>query len=228
MTLASIAIGIFAVVLGYLIGSFPSAYIVTKFLTGKDIRTIGTGHTGVGNVGARNVFVNVGKPAGVAVALLDIAKGAGAVALAELMMGRPPVTVENPASMFVLGAGLAAVVGHIWPVYLRFVGGAGLATSLGVLALLTTRELLMALTISLVLIVLTRNFLLSVNLSLIMVPLWGWMLKGWLGVVFPVAILLVMMGHFIPNIVAETKKAGSAGKLVAGLMRRENKHKKRA
>ena len=131
--------GIAAVALGYIIGGIPSAYIVTRIATGKDIRKLGTGHSGVGNVGARNVFLNVGKAAGVGVFIFDALKGAVAVAIA--------LWVFDASMYVVLGAGLAAVVGHIWPVYLKFVGGGGLATTLGVFSVLMLRETVFALTI---------------------------------------------------------------------------------
>jgi acyl phosphate:glycerol-3-phosphate acyltransferase len=216
--------GILAIILGYLIGSIPSAYIVTRIFTGKDIRTIGTGHTGVGNVGTRNVFVNVGKVPGIIVAVIDIAKGVGAVFLAEWLVSNPGLssTELRTAVIYVLIAGLAAIVGHIWPVYLRFRGGAGLATSLGVLVVIMSQNLLFALILALVLIVVTRNVILSVNLSLITVPLWAWLLNWpWWIIIYPLIILVILFVHFLPNIIAEIRKAGSFDKLLAGLTRRD-------
>jgi glycerol-3-phosphate acyltransferase PlsY len=222
--------GIIAVILGYLIGGIPSAYIVTRLVKGKDIREIGTGHTGVGNVGARNVFVNVGKIPGVIVGTFDILKGAGAVYLAGILLKRPDLTSDQlyMAVFFVLGAGLAAVIGHIWPVYLKFRGGAGLATSLGVLAVLLTQFLLFALIMAIVLIIVTRNAVLSVNLSLIIVPLWAWFYGWpWYQVVFPLIIMVVMLIHYLPNITTEVRKAGSFDQLMAGLLRRDTPKAKR-
>jgi acyl phosphate:glycerol-3-phosphate acyltransferase len=221
--------GIVAIILGYLLGSIPSAYLVTRIATGKDIRTLGTGHTGVGNVGTRNVFVNVGKLPGVIVAICDILKGAGATYLAGWLLNRPGLNSSqlHVAVLFVMGAGLASIIGHIWPVYLKFRGGAGLATSLGVLALIMPQNLLFALILAIVLMVVTRNVLLSVNLSLITVPLWAWLYGWpWWSIVFPVIILLVLFSHFLPNITAEIKKAGSWDNLVSGLMRRDKPKKK--
>ena len=221
--MVDILLGILAVVAGYLIGGFPSAYIVTKVVTNKDIRTIGTGHTGRGNVGTRNVFVNVGKIPGIVVAILDILKGVFAVFLARWLLDRSGLVAsdEHVAALFVLGAGLAAVIGHIWPVYIRFKGGAGLATSLGVLAVIMPQDLALALIIAIVLIFVTRNVLLSVNLSLISVPLWAWFHQyRWTLVVFPLVLLVIMFSHFLPNIIAEYKKAGSVRNLLAGLLLR--------
>ncbi len=206
--------GIIAVIIGYLIGSIPSAYIVTKIATGKDVRTIGTGHTGVGNAGTRNVFVNVGKIPGIIVGILDIAKGAGAVAVAQSLMG---------LSLFwVLGAGTAAVAGHIWPVYIRFRGGAGLATTLGVLTFLMVKEMAIALSFTIILIIITKNVILSANLSVVVVSLILWWLGfPWYVTVYPIFLMLVMGIHYLPNIVAEIKKAGSWENLINGLLRRD-------
>lgn len=216
--------GIIAIILGYLIGSIPSAYIVTRIATGKDIRTLGTGHTGVGNAGTRNVFVNVGKLPGVIVAICDILKGAIAAFLAEWLLNwpRPSLPEIDTAVFFALGAGLAAVIGHIWPVYLKFKGGAGLATCLGVLAIFMTNALLFGITIAIVLMVVTRNVILSVNLSIITIPLWAWFLGDpWWLLVYPLVILIIMGIHFLPNIKAEIKKAGNWENLIAGLLHRD-------
>ena len=220
--------GIVAVVLGYLVGGFPSAYIVTRLVKGKDIRQIGTGHTGTGNMGARNVFVNVGKLPGAIVAIFDIAKGTGTIYLAQFVLGRPDMTPTqlHTAVLFLLGAGLAAVVGHIFPVYIGFKGGAGLATAIGVLVVLLPRETLAALSAALILIVVTKNVLLSVNVSLLSTPLWAWFFfRPWWLAVYPLVIAVVMFGHFLPNVMAEVRKAGSFDKLMGSLIHREPRGK---
>jgi acyl phosphate:glycerol-3-phosphate acyltransferase len=214
MIINTVISGIIAVVLGYLIGSIPSAYIVTRIVRGKDIRTIGTGHTGTGNVGTRNVFVNVGKIPGVIVAIIDIAKGVGAVAIPQSLMG---------LSLFwVLGAGLAAVIGHIWPVYLKFQGGAGLATTLGVLGFLMIKEMAIAISFAIILFLITKNIILSMNLSVLIVSLILWWLGfPWYVTLYPVILMLIMGIHFMPNITAEFKKAGSWENLINSLLRRD-------
>ena len=111
-----------AIVCAYLIGSFPSAYIICRLRKGTDVRQIGTQ-----NMGAMNVFYTVGFVEGVIVLALDIGKGAAAVALAR-GLGVPEIV------QFL--AGLAAVVGHGFPVFLKFRGGKGGATCIGVFAFL--------------------------------------------------------------------------------------------
>ena len=102
----------------YLVGSISVAYVLTRALNGMDIRTVGSG-----NPGAVNVFKHVGPPAGVAVLVMDAAKAA-AVVLAIQAVGLPDY------ALFV-GA-LAVVIGHNWPVFLRFRGGKGVAIIFGI------------------------------------------------------------------------------------------------
>ena len=110
------------VVTAYLIGSVPFALILARRLGAGDLRRIGSG-----NLGAANVLRTSGVRAGVTVMLLDIAKGVGSVMLVQRFdMGA--VTAA---------AGLAAIVGHVFPVWLRFRGGKGVATACGVFSILT-------------------------------------------------------------------------------------------
>ena len=111
------------VALAYLAGSIPFGVLVTRWKLGVDVRTQGSG-----NIGATNVARVGGKKLGVAVLLLDALKGAGpAWAAAELMPGARWVHAT---------VGLAAFLGHVFSVWLRFRGGKGVATALGVLVVL--------------------------------------------------------------------------------------------
>ncbi len=210
--------GIIAVIIAYLLGSIPSAYIITRLKTGKDIRKLGGG-----NVGAVNVYREVGLWAAVIVGAFDVAKGAVAVLIARWLLNWPTMgSLEDMIWLFVLGAGLAAVVGHIWSVYLKFAGGNGLATTIGVLSIVMTRELLIALAVVILLVVITRNPILSINISLILsVPISAAFLRDpWLPyVVFPILMALVMVIHFLPTALAAFNKAGSKEKLTAELLR---------
>ena len=117
-------------------------------------------------------------------------------------------------------AGLAAVAGHMWSIYLKFTGGNGLSATIGVLSLVMTRELLIILGIMLILTVITHNPVLSLNVSLLSLPISGWFLeKSWLAVIFSVLLLLMMALHFLPTAREALTKAGSRGKLVAELVR---------
>ena len=105
----------------YLVGALPTGYLLVKWTRHLDVRTVGSG-----NVGATNVTRAAGKGWGLIVLLLDIAKGA----LATVGLARWGVPAATPAVQ--LACGLAAVLGHNFPVFLKFRGGKGVATTLGV------------------------------------------------------------------------------------------------
>jgi acyl phosphate:glycerol-3-phosphate acyltransferase len=112
---------IFCLAAGYLIGSFPTAYVVVRHKAGVDIRKSGSG-----NVGARNTFdVTGSKYLGVIVLLLDAAKGAIATLL--------PFAFPWGSPVLAIACGMGAIAGHNYPVWLRFHGGRGLATAVGVM-----------------------------------------------------------------------------------------------
>ena len=110
------------VVTAYLIGSVPFALILARRLGTGDLRRVGSG-----NLGAANVLRASGVRAGVTVMLLDIAKGAGSVMLVQ----------RFDTGAVTAAAGLAAIAGHVFPVWLRFRGGKGVATACGVFSILT-------------------------------------------------------------------------------------------
>lgn len=113
---------LFILLVSYLIGSIPTAYLAGKILKGIDIREVGSG-----NIGATNVFRAVGKTAGVGVLVIDILKGVIPVLLAARMSPEPYVNFLQ------IGAGIAAICGHNWTFWLNFKGGKGVATTTGVL-----------------------------------------------------------------------------------------------
>lgn len=121
------------IVAAYLIGSIPFSFLVVHLMAGRDIRTEGSR-----NVGATNAARTAGKAAGVIALLLDIAKGYAAVALARWVVAQPrwpfasgPAPWESH-ELWVAVAGLIAVLAHMFPVWLRFHGGKGVATAGGV------------------------------------------------------------------------------------------------
>ncbi len=114
---------IFSLVLGYVVGSFPSAFVLVKWKSRVDIRTAGSG-----NVGTMNTFdVTGSKSLSIAVLLMDLLKGSLAVFLAGVLIGHAPEVAG--------AAGIGAVLGHNYPVWLNFHGGRGLATAAGVFTL---------------------------------------------------------------------------------------------
>jgi glycerol-3-phosphate acyltransferase PlsY len=123
------------VVLGaYLLGAIPFGYLIYRARSGRDIRAEGSG-----NIGATNVMRRAGPAAGIATLLLDAAKGYVAVWLAARLSGGAPWVIA--------AAAVAALLGHTFPVYLRFRGGKGVATALGVFAALAPRSILLALVV---------------------------------------------------------------------------------
>ncbi len=144
-----------AVAVGYLIGSFPTAWLVGRHVLGKDadVRVLGDG-----NVGATNIGRLIGARWGTFVGAVDIAKGFVAVSVFDSIYRlAEPVEHWGAVSEPGLAAGVACVVGHIWPIWLRFRGGRGAATAIGVLgAVFTAPVLLLTLPTALVLLV-TRN-----------------------------------------------------------------------
>lgn len=131
----------FAVTIAYLFGSIPFAHLLTR-RRGVDLRRVGSG-----NVGASNVLRTAGVRAAVLAMVLDGVKGAAAVLLAQRLAGGAAVPVA---------AGLASVVGHIYPVWLRFRGGKGVATAAGVFAVLTPTALGVASGVFLIAVWMTR------------------------------------------------------------------------
>src|SRR6266568_6257739 len=109
---------IVAFLLGYLFGSIPFGLVLTKLAGTQDLRSIGSG-----NIGATNVLRTGRKGLAAATLVCDVLKGTAAVVLAAWLFGRDPA----------LAAGLGAFLGHLFPVWLRFKGGKGVATYIGIL-----------------------------------------------------------------------------------------------
>ncbi len=130
MTPLSILLSI--ILLSYLVGSIPSGVIVSRMFFGFDIRDKGSG-----NMGSTNVFRVLGVKWGMLVQLLDILKGIIAVAvISQIFSGEMAFTNRTPfedATVIKLIAGVAAVIGHIWSIFVRFRGGKGINTAAGML-----------------------------------------------------------------------------------------------
>ena len=109
--------GFFSLLLGYLLGSIPSGWLAGRWLKGIDLRELGSGSTG-----ATNVLRQVGKGPALVVFLIDVGKGAAAVLLARAF---------GQSDWIQVLAGLTALAGHIWPVWLKFKGGKAVATGFG-------------------------------------------------------------------------------------------------
>ena len=150
--------------LGYLLGSIPFALLMARRWGLADLRQVGSG-----NLGAANVMRASGVKAGVLVALLDIMKGAASVVLAERLS-------PNAAAPAV--AGLAAIVGHIYPIWLRFRGGKGVATACGVFSVLTPLAVPPALAVFVASVWMTKYISLGSMLASIALPPLAYALGG--------------------------------------------------
>ncbi|MFQ6029992.1 MAG: glycerol-3-phosphate acyltransferase, partial [Dehalococcoidia bacterium] len=139
----------------YLLGSIPTAYLLARWTRGIDIRRVGSK-----NVGALNALHQVGTFGGLAVLAVDTAKGALAV-LVPVLLGAPVWTCYL--------TGVLVVAGHNWSVFLRFGGGKGAATILGISLVILPQLTLIALALTLLLILLTRNVVIGVGVGFILV-----------------------------------------------------------
>jgi glycerol-3-phosphate acyltransferase PlsY len=162
------------IISAYLIGSIPFSYLVVKFVAGADIRLHGSR-----NVGATNVARNFGKVPGIVALLLDIAKGYAAVALARWIVERPDWPYVTDAahttplysmSMWIALAALVAVLAHIFPVWLRFHGGKGVATAAGAFLALDPIAIAAGILIFLIVILATRFVSLASIVSAASIP----------------------------------------------------------
>ena len=220
MLVNEIITGSIAVIIAYLLGSISFAYIFTRLATGKDVRQLGGG-----NAGARNVFREVGLRVSIPVAIFDVGKGTAAVVIASWLLGVP---FREP-HLFVLLAGIAAVAGHMWPIYLKFTGGNGLSATIGVLAIVMPLQLLIVLALMFILTAIIHNPVLSLNISLLSLPVTGWFLGGkqWLFVAFSIILLVIMILNFLPTARAALSAAGGKENLTAELLRKKKAAKKR-
>jgi glycerol-3-phosphate acyltransferase PlsY len=158
----------------YLIGSIPFSFLVVKAFSGADIR-----HVGSRNVGATNVARSFGKTPGVIALMLDIAKGYAVVALAQWLTGRPqwPLPFGGDASplhsraFWVSLAGLIAVLAHMFPVWLRFHGGKGVATATGAFLALDPIVIAAAVIVFVIVLLSTRFVSLASMLSAASIPI---------------------------------------------------------
>ncbi|QYY44497.1 glycerol-3-phosphate 1-O-acyltransferase PlsY [Aneurinibacillus thermoaerophilus] len=150
--------GAVVILLSYLLGSVSFSILVVKKIAKIDIREHGSG-----NAGATNTLRVLGKGPGIAVLLLDAAKGAIAVGLASwLTKGNDWVIVLS---------GIAAIVGHNWPVFFGFRGGKGVATTIGTLLALTPVPALIAVAVTIVVIAITRYVSLGSLVFFTLIPI---------------------------------------------------------
>ena len=156
---------IIVVIVSYLLGSIPFGYLIVRKKVGADIRETGSGGTGATNVSRR-----AGKRAGVFTLVLDALKGAVAVEWAIVLAGP-----SSHAAWIVTAAAIAVIVGHIFPVWLRFRGGKGVATGVGVFLMLAPVALLCAGVLFVAIVFFTRYVSLGSMVAAATIPLFVWL-----------------------------------------------------
>jgi len=172
--------GILSIIIGYLLGSIPTAYIVSRLRKGIDIRNVGSG-----NMGGANVMREIGAHEGVFVGLFDIAKGAVAILIAQAL---------NIPELWVFGTGFAALVGHNFPVFAGFRGGRGSATIIGIFLVLAPQAILVTLVVVAIPFFTSRKFTGAIIIGFALLPLFVWLLEGSLSLVrYALAIDLFML-----------------------------------
>lgn len=170
------------ILLGYLAGSVPFAFLLAR-LKGIDVRIAGSG-----NVGAANVLRTTGPWRGIIVMSLDVAKGIGAVAIAHMLAG---------GTALIALSGAAAIVGHIYPVWLRFHGGKGVAVAAGVFTMLSPGATAVAAALFLVIAWITRYVSLASIAATLALPPAAWIVGAPLSVVLVAAgtAILILFRH---------------------------------
>lgn len=168
---------ILIVIVAYLLGSIPFGYLIVRKKIGADIRETGSGGTGATNVSRR-----IGRAAGVLTLLLDAAKGSVAVLVAKSLAGD---------DWAMAAAAIAALVGHIFPVWLGFRGGKGVATGVGIFLVLAPVALLCAGVMFVAIVSVTRYVSLGSIIAAVLIPVFVWLQSVFVSPVFDLRPLLI-------------------------------------
>jgi glycerol-3-phosphate acyltransferase PlsY len=171
------------ILLGYGVGSLPLGYLVANRAKGLDLRRVGSG-----NVGAANVYRTAGLALALIVVLVDIAKGASSV----FFVARWTTGAADP-----IAAGVAAIIGHVYPVWLRFHGGKGVATACGVFWMLAPLATALSAAVFVIVVWLTRYVSLGSIVATLALPPLAWFTDKSIAVVIgaAVAAALIVQRH---------------------------------
>jgi glycerol-3-phosphate acyltransferase PlsY len=200
------------IVIAYLLGSIPFGYLIVRATQRADVRETGSGGTGATNVSRR-----AGKVAGVVTLILDALKGAAAVVVAKLVLGLPIIAASEHVSStpplggsglgghaflghagptkqdlywWVAAAAIAVIVGHIFPVWLRFRGGKGVATGVGVFLMLAPIAVALAALVFIVVVAWTRYVSLGSIVAAVAIPLFVLLQNAFIRPIAPLAPIL--------------------------------------
>jgi glycerol-3-phosphate acyltransferase PlsY len=195
------AIYLIVAAVAYVLGSIPFGYLLVRIFRGEDIR-----QTGSGNIGATNVVRSGAKGLGIATLALDALKGALAVWVAALVAGSKYNLCGDfvqhpcaPALRLMSLAAICAVLGHVFPVWLRFKGGKGVATALGVFCVLFPKVILVSLVIFILVVAITRYVSLGSILGAIAFPVVAYFMQtaDWLSLLLAsgVSLIIILKHH---------------------------------
>jgi len=199
---------IIIMIIGYVIGSIPNGLLIGKSLYDVDLRQFGSK-----NIGATNAFRTLGLYPSLWIFLTDAAKGVIAVWLATLIVGTP---------IALLVGGISAIAGHNWSIFLRFTGGRGVATGLGVIAVLVPKVTMIIFLVWAVIVYATRYVSLASIVAAVLVPIFMWFTGVRLEFLyFGVIAAIFVVGRHKPNI--ERLLKGQELKIKLGHMAEEMK-----
>jgi glycerol-3-phosphate acyltransferase PlsY len=202
----SILLIIASILLSYLLGSIPTAYLAGRLVKKTDIREMGSK-----NMGAMNTFYSIGIVAGLIVLAVDIIKGTLAVFLTEKILS----LANQPPDLWMYVSGVVVVLGHSFPVWLKFRGGKGGATCIGVLARMVPWGSPFYLGLFLLLLAATRFPTLSYSIAFVVFPLVAWLwYHNTVLAIYSILILLIPGIRYIPRILEMRSKGGGSWKRV--------------
>lgn len=210
------------IIFAYLIGSIPTALIISKKIFGIDIRDYGSG-----NMGATNTFRVLGSKYGTAVMVCDILKGMAAVGLYNFLAHYAHANSPERTD-FMIGLGLSAVAGHVFPVWANFKGGKGVATLCGMILAIQPVIAVSCITVFILVLYLTRFVSLSSILAALMLPisvLWIWNEHEILYRIFALLVALLVIVTHQKNIGRLIRGAESRLPIIKMRDRRKNQHK---
>ena len=214
---------LFLIICAYLIGSVPTALIISKKFFGIDIREYGSG-----NMGATNTFRVLGSKYGTIVMAFDILKGLSAVALYNFL----PYYLNHGSGLdrtnFMIGLGLSAVLGHVFPIWADFKGGKGVATLCGMILAIQPVIAISCIIVFIIVLYLTRFVSLSSILAGLMLPisvLWIWNEHEFLYRLFALLVALMVLITHQKNIGRLLRGAESRIPILKFRDRRKNNHK---
>lgn len=179
----NILILVLSSVLSYLIGAIPFAYIIARHY-GVDVRK-----TGSGNVGATNVLRSVGKTAGITTLFLDATKGFLPAFLIPLAVESRMINM--PGHTLQIVCAFSAICGHVWPVYLKFRGGKGIATSAGALIAMAPSVVLAGMMVWVTVFAASRYVSLASIIAAAVIPIAGWYVYRPEGLLLPLTLILI-------------------------------------